>query len=58
MNLSLVVSALAGMNPYLWNMPQFIDVTPQPINHSRVSGVAKAKRDARKLRNSRRSRAR
>ena len=57
MNLSLVVSALAGMNPYLWNMPQFIDATPQPINHSRVSGVAKAKRDARKLRNRRRSRA-
>lgn len=47
MNLSLVVSALAGIGPYLWNMPQFIDATPHPINHSRVSGVAKAKRDAR-----------
>lgn len=52
MNLSAIVSAAAGVIPLRIN-PFYFAVAPSSASRSRFSGVAKVKREARKLRNQR-----
>lgn len=51
MNIVSSIASAFGFNPDVFR-PVFVDVSAgNPVNHSHISGVAKAKRLARKRRN-------